>query len=242
MLKKRGGDESNLVIQHYKEGDGGWTPLPTTVNLRVSTAWTQVESLSMFALTIRAPKPVSAPALAPTSTAVPTPTPTPAPLSPTPAPTPVPTPTPPLMYLLEATVHPASLGIIGLNPSSNDWRYTPGTLVRATASCDDGFEGWTGDVPAQADPSSPSIIVAVAREWKLVANCAAEPPQRSSYALTINGKTLESGQLLMFVLNGTVSLNQPPGVKGEFETGSRVVLLVTPSQPEYQVSWGGVIA
>ena len=48
-----GGDESNVVIQHYHDSDAGWTPLPTTADFAAATAQAQVSSLSTFAVSIR---------------------------------------------------------------------------------------------------------------------------------------------------------------------------------------------
>ena len=47
-----GGVESNIVLQHYSDADGEWTPLPTSVDFRSSVARAQVDSLSEFALSI----------------------------------------------------------------------------------------------------------------------------------------------------------------------------------------------
>ena len=74
------GRETNPVTQHYKDG-GGWEELATTVDFGASTASAQVDSLSLFALTLR--KPVFS--LTGTDT----------PVLPTPTPRPVATATPP---------------------------------------------------------------------------------------------------------------------------------------------------
>ena len=79
------GGETNLVIQHYN-GGSGWTQLPTTVDFVALIAQTQVDNLSIFALTIRetelapttVPEPTSITSLTPTiSTLVPSTSPTP---------------------------------------------------------------------------------------------------------------------------------------------------------------------
>jgi len=54
-LSLAGGEESNVVIQHYVDGDNEWLALPTTVDFTASTAQAQVDSLSIFALTIKQP-------------------------------------------------------------------------------------------------------------------------------------------------------------------------------------------
>ncbi|MDP7200764.1 MAG: DUF5050 domain-containing protein [Dehalococcoidia bacterium] len=276
-----GGVESNLVLQHYQDAGRRWEALPTTVDFDASTARAQVDSLSVFALTVREPEPTPAPVLTltpaptasptdrpsptaiaastpvptptatvapaptPTPTAVPVPTPTPAPAptnTPVPAPTetptpptPTPIPTPPPTYLLEATVQPGSLGRIGLNPSSDDGRYPVGRRVRVTASCEYGFERWTGDLPAGVNPSSTSIIVTVDQKRNLMAHCA-EP---TGFPLSINGETLDPGQLMLFVLNGMVQVSQAPGPDGKHEVGSRVLLQATPNQACFGVTWTG---
>ncbi|MDP6548834.1 MAG: hypothetical protein QF659_02020, partial [Dehalococcoidia bacterium] len=240
---------SNLVIQHYKEGEGHWDALPTTVDFGGSIARAQVDSLSIFALTIRGPgatpTPTPTPTTVPAPTAKPTATPVPAPTAspvptteastPTPS-TPAPVPTAEPTYLLEATVQPESLGRIGLNPASDDGRYPVGKRVRVTASCDHGFQEWTGDLPAGADPFANSIIVTVDQQRSLVARCA-EP---TGFPLTINGETLDPGQLMLFVLNGKVSVSQASGPDGKHEVGSRLLLQATPDQACFGVTWSGV--
>jgi len=47
------GQEENIAIHHYT--GGAWTQLDTAVDFRASTATAQVDSLSMFALTVRDP-------------------------------------------------------------------------------------------------------------------------------------------------------------------------------------------
>ena len=66
------GNESNVVIQRFK-GDS-WTRLTTAVDFGSSTAMVQVDSLSLFVLTIW--EGAGSPVPAPTPTAAPTPTPT----------------------------------------------------------------------------------------------------------------------------------------------------------------------
>ena len=51
-LSLAGGVESNVVIQQYDDGDSEWAVLPTTVDFTASTAQAEVDSLSIFALTI----------------------------------------------------------------------------------------------------------------------------------------------------------------------------------------------
>ena len=105
------GQQENLVIQHYQE-TGGWRALATQVDFVEETAQAQVDSLSVFALTVKqpaagtvtetpAPKPratataTAAPGPSPTPKAAPTPAPKPTSRpAPTPAPVPTPTPTP----------------------------------------------------------------------------------------------------------------------------------------------------
>jgi hypothetical protein len=100
------GVESRMVIQHYH--NRRWEPLPTIVDFRASIAQAQVDSLSIFSLTIKEPVPTPIPLptaiLIPTSTFSPIPTVTPTrmptptvPPTPTASPTPQPTPAPLLM-------------------------------------------------------------------------------------------------------------------------------------------------
>ncbi|MCH8226302.1 MAG: hypothetical protein IIC97_10590, partial [Chloroflexi bacterium] len=60
-LSLAGGVESNVVLQHYNDGDKEWTALDTTVDFTASTARAQVDSLSIFALTIKQPEPTPPP-------------------------------------------------------------------------------------------------------------------------------------------------------------------------------------
>ena len=85
-----GGVESNVVVQHFVDDE--WIPLPTTVGFRDATAQVEVESLSLFALTIWERPIIPVPVLASTATLPPSPTPVPTP-APTAATIPIPTPT-----------------------------------------------------------------------------------------------------------------------------------------------------
>ena len=49
------GDDSSIVIHHYVSDSAGWNPLPTTVDFVSKTAAAPVDSLSIFALSIRKP-------------------------------------------------------------------------------------------------------------------------------------------------------------------------------------------
>ena len=105
-----GGVESNVVLQRFQQDDDRWEALNTIVDFRSSIARAEVQSLSIFALTIKRPEsgdspetvlnptatlsvtplaPEPAPPTAVRSTPVPTPT-----AAPFPTATPVPTPTP----------------------------------------------------------------------------------------------------------------------------------------------------
>ena len=86
-----GDAESNVVIQHHH--DGAWKQLDTSVDFVASTATAQVDSLSIFALTIKQEEPVPLPTFTTTPAPTPLATDTPVPMTP-PTPTPVPTSTP----------------------------------------------------------------------------------------------------------------------------------------------------
>ena len=85
-----GNVESNVVIQHYDDGATGWVAMATTVDFRSSIARTQVDSLSIFALTIRQPQLTATATPSPAPAAVAKPASVAAP-SPTPEPTAIPT-------------------------------------------------------------------------------------------------------------------------------------------------------
>lgn len=90
-----------ITVQHYKDR-AGWTELPTRLDLSLDTIFTEVPSLSIFAVLVKDPEAADEePALqVPTATVSPSPTPTPTPVvavtppkTSTPTPTPTPTPT-----------------------------------------------------------------------------------------------------------------------------------------------------
>ena len=56
--------QENIVIQHHR--DGAWVLLDTKVDFGASTATVQVDHLSIFALTVKEPAPVSTPSSTPT--------------------------------------------------------------------------------------------------------------------------------------------------------------------------------
>ena len=112
-----GSREENIVIQHYREG--AWAQLVTEVDLGRSTATAQVDSLSIFALTVNEPEPtptpistdipIGTPTLVPTPTPFATITPTLVPTqTPTSAPTPTPTSSPTATPRPTATPKPSS--------------------------------------------------------------------------------------------------------------------------------------
>ena len=185
------GRESKLVIQHYKDS-GGWRELPTTADFVASTASAQVDSLSLFALTLRRviagpgstdtpepPTPTATVRPAPTATPTLAPSPTPeATGTPIPVPTPTwtPTPAPAVMYKLDTEVEPANLGTVFVEPSSDDGRYPAGRDVVLTAQCSTAFGAWEGSVPEGTSRSSDTITVPMDRDRVLVAICLEPTP------------------------------------------------------------------
>ena len=107
-------DVANVVIQHYK--DATWRPLLTDVDFILSTATAQVDTLSLFALTIREParEPAATPRPPPTPTPTPLPSATPSP-SPTAIPTATPNPTP--VPTATATPVPVPTPVLVFTPS-----------------------------------------------------------------------------------------------------------------------------
>lgn len=191
-------------------------------------------------------QPTAEPLMAPVATLTPPPTtmpfttPTPRPTA-TVDPTTVPVPAAPVPgNLLRTAMVPAGLGTLSVNPSSEDQKYAPGTLVRITVSCENQFEGWAGEVPARANATSRSIVVAMDQATAIIANCASEPLATSTYTLKINGQTPHRGELILFVLNGSVRLTQPPGEGGSLPAGTRIVLMASPTETHFQVNWSGV--
>ena len=188
-----GGTEANLVIQRYK--DAAWTQLPTTVDFADSIAQTEVETLSIFALTIReaveatdAPEPTFSPTPPPVASPTPTATPMPALTStPTIVPTPTVTPTPvspPTAFPrheLETRWALRSGGMIQAVPTSEDGFYRSGTTVRITATCGRVFGRttsvlWAGDLPQAASTTDNPLTIVMDRDRVLVATCNPLPP------------------------------------------------------------------
>lgn len=192
-------DRESMVIHHYLSGSSTWTAMPTEVDLLASTAQAQLDSFSLFALTVRqAPNPpvdieteeIPAQAIlvreaapsSPPATPVPAPSPTPgANVTPIPTPTPVPvsTITPLPRFLLETGVRPAGSGTVDARPASRDGSYVLGSTVLVTASCPAAFMGWLGDLPEADIPASASMAVLMDRDRVLIAICTPPTPTPS---------------------------------------------------------------
>ena len=190
-----GGAADNIVIQHHQ--GGAWVALKTTVDFSASITTAQVDSLSIFALTVREPEPTPTsgptptadPTAEPTNTPVPTPTdaPTPLPTSrpasvptataiPAPTPTVVTEPTPLPRYSLETGVRPEGMGSIQVLPGSSNGRYLAGTDVVVTAVCETEFLSWEGTVPGSVLANTSSITVTMDRGRVLAGICAEPAP------------------------------------------------------------------
>jgi len=180
---------ANVIIQHYH--DGAWELLDTMVDFAAATAKTQVDQLSVFALTIREPEQVPTPETPPTSILSPpkepTATATPSTSTPIPVPAataiPVPTPKQVVQYKLDIEVEPASLGTVTVRPSSDDGRYPEGRDVVVTAQCSADFGAWEGSVPQGASRNSRTITVTMDRDRLLVATCL-EPEPTATFTPT----------------------------------------------------------
>jgi len=196
------GIEANLVIQHFNEARGEWTPLPTTVDFNASTARAQVDSLSIFALTVKEPGP---------TTAQPTDTPTPTDPPTTALPSfelkvngrPV---TGPSVATTNATVS------VSPPPNAPNNRYITGTEVNITLSPTTGYTG-------SCDTSS--IIMTS----DLEVGCSMS---REAYTLSILGMPVTGPSLTM--AEGTVSLSPAPNAPGnQYNHGTVVNLSLTPA-------------
>ena len=224
-LSLAGGVASNVVIQHYDDVDSRWTPLPTTVDFTASTAQALVDSLSIFALTIKAPEPTPTPAPTPTPTATLLPTattaPTPTPISsgppptatltpaPTPTSTPVPTPTP--TQAPTPTPLPPPTATPAPTPTA-----TPLPLPTPTPA--------PTATPAPTPTSMPTPT----------------PTPVPGFTLTINGERIRAGQAALAVTYGVVTLDEIPRADGTYPRETIVTLEVKPTIPGSFVSWGGV--
>ena len=218
-----GGEEDNLVIQHYKGVEIGWIALSTDVDFAAATARAMVDSLSVFALTVKRgedkPEPTQEatpqatvkvpPTPVPTATPTPTPkptattaptlaptaTPTPVPTrTPTPVPTPVPTPTP------APTPTPTPTPTLVPTP-------TPTPVPSPT--------------PTIVPTPSPTLVLR---------------PK-----LTINGLLVYPDDEA-FISNfiALVKVNPAPEEDGAYSPGTEVTLVALPRDPRFQLTWRGV--
>lgn len=76
-------------------------------------------------------------------------------------------------YTLTAFVDPSGAGTIVRDPA--DFTYAEGTEVTLTAYADPGFvfTGWTGDLPAEADPTDATLVVTMDSDLDIEAAFAA---------------------------------------------------------------------
>ena len=187
------GVDSNVVIQRYNEENAGWSSLPTAVDFTAATARVAVRSLSIFALTIRAPsespEPVngqadsqdSAPSLSPTPVSTTTPIPT---VTPVPSPVTTLTPTP------GTTVAPSSASTPAATATAATTT-TPTSVPTATPTpVFDGIYVLTVDQPLDQSYSSRTITF---RIGNLLANETAtwqegETIELNLTALSTSGK------------------------------------------------------
>ena len=195
-----GAVEDNIVIQHHS--DGAWTPLPTAVDFRASTATIQVDRLSIFVLTVRQPEPTPAPT--PTGTAVPPATPTTAPTAkatqePTATPVPAPTVTP--------TTLPTPTAVPTAKPSPTATS-TPPVLLSTTPTR-------VPSIPAPAfvpEPSPTSIPAPVP-----TANLSPESSMRGTQ-LVISGEDFSSSSIVTVAYGDTMMASVVTDGKGRFTT------------------------
>ena len=197
-------EEANLVIQHFDEAKGEWTPLPTTVDFNASTARAQVDSLSIFALTIKGP------VLTPTPPAAEIQDPTPIRRS-----TAVPT------FQLKVNGRPVTGASVATTnatvsvsppPNAPNDRYITGTEVKIALSPASGFTG---------SCATSSIMMTS----DLEVGCSVS---RAAYTLSIQGQPVTGPSLTM--AEGTVSLSPAPNASGNrYSHGSVVNLNLTPA-------------
>ena len=270
VISSAAGREADLIIQHYRDAQG-WRELPTTVDSVGTTAQAQVDSLSIFALTVRRPvaRPTTKitpnpPTPTPTATLTPSPTTTPTQIptpvaestaTPTPTPTVPTTQSPAVRYELDTEVEPANLGSVSVRPSSDDGTYTVGRDVVLTAQCATAFRTWEGSVPEGTLRSSRTITVPMDRDRVLVAICLAptstptptptatpKPTPTPGFHLFVNGSKVAAGQIAVRVPGGNVILHQLAQSNGTYLPGSTVLLEAQPDVTGSPVSWQGVIS
>jgi len=221
------GNEENIVIQHHS--DGSWTPLATTVDFNASTATAQVDSLSIFALMIRASKPTAEVTATPTSapTAPPEPTPTPFVF-----PTPLPTATPFLLptALPTSTPSPTSSVLPTSEPTA-----VPTATPKPTPTM----------VPTPTPTPTPTLVpTPTPTQTPLPPTPTSTPvptPTRvTGYKLAVNGVDVAPTQSIIQLESGTLVLSRWPGLDGKFPINVPMTLIVYPTTPNTSIIWGGV--
>ena len=210
---RAGGVESNLVLQHYQGAERRWTTLPTTVDFSSSTAKAQVDSLSIFALTIKEPTPTPTTPAAKIQEPAPTPT-TPAAKIQEPTPTHTPAVVP--SFQLKVNGRPVTgpgvattNATVGVSPPPNapDNRYFKGTEVNLSLSPASGFTG-------SCETSS------IMMTSDLEVGCSVS---RKAYTLSIQGRPVTGPSLAM--PEGTVNLSPAPNAPGSLYSHGTVVNL-----------------
>ena len=249
------GLSSNLIIQHYKEITKQWTPLDTTVDLASFSVQGQVDSLSIFALTIKESEPTSLAMSDATPTATPTPlsSPTPPPIpavvpSPTLAPTaiavPLATPTANGIAIPEALPVPVPVPTPTALPTPIP---TPLPAPAATPIPDPTPQPAPTAVPGPTPTPLPApTATPIPDPTPRLATTpeAVTPPSGPLnpilwYRLFINDIQVSPRNNLVFAASGTVTLSQAPDLYGLYQGGTYVALVAS-GPPGYEISWGGV--
>ena len=221
-------DSANIVIQHYKEDGGGWTPLPTVADFGASTARAQVNSLSMFALTTRTPRPTPSPTDTPEPALTPTDTPEPA-LTPTDTPEPALTPT----DTPEPALTPADTPEPALTPTDTPApavtpTYTPAPAVTPTDTSEPAVTPTDTPEPAvtPTDTPEPAVTPTDTPEPAVTPTDTPAPAVTPTYTLTTSARPSAGGSV------------SPSGVN-TYDSGSSVTVTATPSAGYAFTSWTG---
>ena len=230
-VRLAGGVVSNVVIQYHNVGNGQWTPLPTRVDFSSSMAQTQVTHLSIFALTIRAPKPAPMvePIAVPTSTPAKKPTATPPPspnLSPAPSPTASASPTAP------STSRPRPTGLPTTEPTAVPTataKPTPTMVPTPTPTFTATLVPTSTPAPTQTPlPPTPTHTP------------VPTPTRATGYKLAVNGVDVAPTQSVLHLESGTLVLSRWPGFDGKFPINVPITLIVYPETAVTAIIWGGV--
>ena len=237
-------DESNVVIQHFQ--GRAWMPLLTTVDFEDATARAEVDSLSMFALTIWERLAIPALVPTPTGTSPPTPTlvasPTPTPmLDPTETPIPAATATPVPVATPVPIITPVTLATAFPVPTPTPVptaTLTPTPVAKYLLETAVGPEAWgtVEAVPESVDgryPSGTVVVVTAKCNFGFVSWAGDVPEEVSPFSSSVT-VSMHRDRLLMGLCVGPTPTPVP--------TPTPTLSPTATPQPRYTLSINGFAA